>query len=314
MTDHMRSAQRARALDRLASPRGIVCGAAVDHRDALQAVLAKRGMQLDDAGITELKVRVAAALAPAATMILLDAEYSVAQTIAAGAVPGSTGIVVPLEAMGYGDVAKVAQTQFLEGWSAAKARRLGASGAKLLLPYRADVADQAERQEGVVRTAVAACREAGLALIVEPIVYKREGEERAGGERFAELVVEGARRLAALEPDILKLQYPGSAQACAELDAACGPPIPWVLLGGGADADVLEAQIDDACRAGASGFIVGRTLFDAALLPDPAASEQALAETCRPLLERLAAAAQRLAQPWRRRVGELPEPPGGWYR
>ena len=98
MSDHMRSAQRARALDRLASPRGVIAGAAVDHRDALQAVLAKRGMQLDDAGITELKVRVAAALAPAATMILLDAEYSVAQTIAAGAVPGSTGIVVPLEA------------------------------------------------------------------------------------------------------------------------------------------------------------------------------------------------------------------------
>ena len=57
------------------------------------------------------------------------------------------------------------------------------------------------------------CRAAGLALILEPIVYKREGEERAGGDRFAELVVEGARRLAALEPDVLKLQYPGRPRA-----------------------------------------------------------------------------------------------------
>lgn len=314
MSDHMRSAQRARALDRLASSRGVIAGAAVDHRDALQVVLAKRGMQLDDAGITELKVRVAAALAPAASMILLDAEYSVAQTIAAGAVPGSTGIVVPLEAMGYGDVAKVAQTQFLEGWSAAKARRLGASGAKLLLPYRADVADQAERQEGVVRTAVAACREAGLALIVEPIVYKREGEERAGGERFAELVVQGARRLAALEPDILKLQYPGSAAACEELDEACGRAIPWVLLGGGASEDVIGGQIEDACRAGASGFIVGRTLFDAGLVTDPDESRRALVSHSRPLLQRLAAIAEELATPWRERVGVLPQPPREWYR
>ena len=61
-----------------------------------------------------------------------------------------------------------------------------------------------------MRTAVAGCREAGLALIVEPIVYRRDGEEAAGGGRFAELVVEGARRLAPLEPDVLKLQYPGS--------------------------------------------------------------------------------------------------------
>ena len=314
MTDYLRSAQRARAIDQLASAAGVISGAAMDHRDSLQAVLARRGLELDAAGITALKVRICRALAPAASMVLLDAEYSAAQAIAAGALPGRTGLAVPLEAAGYGDVARLEVTPFLEDWGPHQARRLGACAAKLLLPYRVDVADQAERQEQVVREAVAGCREAGLALVLEPIVYKREGEERAGGERFAELVVEGARRLAALEPDILKLQYPGSAQACAELDAACGPLIPWVLLGGGADADVLEAQIDDACRAGASGFIVGRTLFDAALLPDPAASEQALAETCRPLLERLAAAAERLAQPWRRRVGELPEPPGGWYR
>ena len=67
-----------------------------------------------------------------------------------------------------------------------------------------------------------ACREAGLALILEPIVYKREGEERAGEDRYAELVVEGARRLAALEPDVLKLQYPGTAAGCEALDAAVG--------------------------------------------------------------------------------------------
>jgi tagatose 1,6-diphosphate aldolase len=310
----MRSAQRARALDRLSSPSGVIAGAAVDHRDSLQAVLAKRGMQLDDAGITELKVRVASALAPAASLILLDAEYSVAQAITAGAVPGSTGIVVPLEAMGYGDVASVSRTQFLEGWSAAKGRRLGASGAKLLLPYRVDDADQAERQDDVVRTAVAACRDAGLALVVEPIVYKREGEEQAGGGRFGELVVDGARRLARLEPDILKLQYPGSAAACEELDAACGPLVPWVLLGGGASEDAIGGQIEDACRAGASGFIVGRTLFDAGLVTDPEESRRALLEHSRPLLERLASLAERLATPWRDRVGALPPPPRGWYR
>jgi tagatose 1,6-diphosphate aldolase len=310
----MHSAQRARALDRLASPRGVITGAACDHRDSLQAVLAKRGLELSDAGITELKLRVASVLAPAATMILLDAEYAAAQAIAAGAIPGATALVVPLEAMGYGDVAKVAQTAFLEGWSPAKARRLGASGAKLLLPYRADVPDQAARQEDVVRTAVAGCREAGLALIVEPIVYRRDGEETAGGDRFAELVTEGARRLAALEPDVLKLQYPGSADACRALDEACGRAVPWVLLGGGASEDVIGGQIEDACRAGSSGFIVGRTLFDAGLLADPDASRHALETHSRPLLERLAAIAERLAVPWRERVGALPQPPREWYR
>ncbi|HEY0387611.1 MAG TPA: hypothetical protein VGC71_04150 [Gaiellales bacterium] len=313
MSGHLRSAQRARALDQLSSPAGVIAGAAMDHRDSLQAVLAKRGLELDREGITALKVRVAAALAPAATMVLLDAEYAAAQALAAGAVPGDTGLAVPLEGMGYGDVSRLEVTEFLEGWSPAAGRRLGACAAKLLLPYRVDVPGQAARQEQVVRTAVADCRAAGLALILEPVVYRRDGEERAGGDRFAELVVAGAERLAALEPDILKLQYPGSLDHCEALDRACGPLIPWVLLGGGADAAVLEGQIEDACRAGASGFIVGRTLFDAALVADPTASQAALDEQCRPLLERLARIAEQLARPWRRRVGALPQPPYGWY-
>jgi tagatose 1,6-diphosphate aldolase len=314
VSEHLRSAQRARALDQLSSPEGVIAGAAIDHRDSLQAVLARRGLELDHDGITRLKLRIAAALAPAASMVLLDAEYAAAQALAAGVVPGSTGLAVPLEGMGYGDVAKLEVTGFLEGWSPAKARRLGASGAKLLLPYRADAAEQAARQEAVVTEAVRGCRDAGLALILEPIVYKRDDEERAGGDRFAELVVDGARRLAALEPDVLKLQYPGSADGCSALDDACGADIPWVLLGGGADAAVLEGQIEDACRAGASGFIVGRTLFDAALVEDEEASDRALREQCRPLLERLAATAERLARPWRERVGALPAPAAGWYR
>ena len=313
MSAHLHSAQRARALDQLSSPRGVIAGAAVDHRDSLQAALARRGLELDADGITALKLRIAAALGPAATMMLLDAEYAAAQALAAGALPGRTGLAVPLEAMGYGDVASMPVTGFLDGWSPAAARRLGASAAKLLLPYRVDVTDQAQRQEQVVRDAVAGCREAGLVLIVEPIVYRRADEERAGGDRFAELVTAGAERLAALEPDILKLQYPGSAEGCGDLDRACGRAIPWVLLGGGADADVLEAQIEHACRAGASGFIVGRTLFDAALVADPAESERALHEVCRPLLERLAALAEALATPWRERVGPLPQPAHNWY-
>ena len=75
-----------------------------------------------------------------------------------------------------------------------------------------------------------------------------------------------------------------------------------------------SGQIDDACRAGASGFIVGRTLFDAALVEDEAESDRALHEQCRPLLERLAGIAERLAQPWRERGGATDSGRRRWYR
>ena len=217
--------------------------------------------------------------------------------------------------MGYGDVAKVEQTTFLDGWSPPKARRLGASGAKLLLPYRADVPDQAARQEDVVRTAVAGCREAGLALIVEPIVYRRDGEETAGGGRFAELVVEGARRLAALEPDVLKLQYPGSAAGCEALTEACGRVDPV-----GAARRRRERGRDrrpDRGRLPAGVERLHRRAHALRRRPRrrPGRVAAGAAQThSRPLLERLAAIAERLAVPWRERVGALPQPPRDWYR
>jgi tagatose 1,6-diphosphate aldolase len=240
-------------------------------------------------------------------MILLDVELGAPAAIAAGALPGTTALVVPLELGGYGDVARVAETALMPGWSPAAARAMGAAACKLLLPFRVDVADQARRQRAVAERCAAACRAAGTVLVLEPIVYRRPGEELAAG-RFAELVVAGARALAAADPGLLKLQYPGDAAACRALDDACGTGTPWVLLGGGADEAAVEQQLEEACAAGASGFIVGRTLWADALVPGVAEQERALAERSRPRLERFAALARARATPWRDRVGALPQP------
>lgn len=298
---------RARRLDELAGHDGIVVGAAVDHRDSLRLALERKG--LGAPSVTELsalKLRIVRALAPASTLVLLDAETSAAQALAEGAIPGTVALGVPLEAQGYGDVEDVPRTSFLPGWSPAQGARLGAAACKLLLPYRADVPEQAEAQDEVVRRAVAGCREASVALILEPIVYGSH-EPR----HLEELVVAGAERLARLGPDVLKLQYPGTPDGCRALDLACGQRVPWVLLGGGADADVLETQIAEACTAGAAGFVVGRTLWDNALLADERASLDALEKESVPLLERLAAIARANGTPWRARVGPIPAPEPG---
>lgn len=300
--------RRARALDQLAGPDGVIVGAAADHRDALRPVLERRGLHLDDAGIGALKARIARALAPHATMLLLDVELGMPSAVAAGALPGTTALVVPLENQGYGDVATVHETTTMPGWSPLAARLAGAAACKLLLPFRVDAPEQAARQVAVAERCAAACRDAGTVLVLEPIVYRRAGEE-LDEARFGELVVAGAARLAATDPGLLKLQHPGSAEACAALDAACTARTPWVLLGGGAEEDVLLAQIEEACAAGASGFIVGRTLWSDALLPDEAAGDEALAARSVPRLARLASAARASAQPWRARVGALPQPP-----
>jgi tagatose 1,6-diphosphate aldolase len=272
----------------LAADDGLIVGAAADHRDSLRNELARRGLHVTDAEVADAKARIAEALAPVASLILLDVEIGAPAALARGALRDGPALVVPLENQGYGDVASVDETTLMEDFSPARAVELGAAACKLLLPFRVDRADQAARQERVAARCADACRAAGIPLVLEPIVYRTQGEELAA-ERYAALVVAGAARLAALDPGILKLQYPGSAEACRDLHEACAG-CTWVLLGGGADEATLIAQVRDACAAGGQGFIAGRTLWVDALVADPEERRRRIAETVRPRLERLAAA------------------------
>ena len=157
-------------LDRSSDTRGIFALAAMDHRDSLRIAFESAGFPAPPPErIAELKASVVRALAPHATGLLIDVELG-APAIAMGA-PGPRGIVVPLEAQGYEDVAAGRVTTFLPGFSPALARTLGAAACKLLLPYRPDHEASAGRQDEVVREAVAGCHEEGLPMILEPIVY-----------------------------------------------------------------------------------------------------------------------------------------------
>lgn len=303
---------RARRLDRLSGRDGIVVGLAIDHRDSLQAVLRRRGIAWDAGQVSAFKQLVARELAPAATVMLLDVESAAGQALATGALPGTTALAVPLEAQGYEQLGTGPRTTLLPDWNAARSARLGADACKLLLPFRTDRPEHADAQETVAALAAREVHAAGLVLILEPIVFAEDGAAPEAGE-LGRLVIEGARRLAALSPDVLKLQYPGSYAACLDLTDACGS-VPWVLLGGGADGDILEQQVRDACRAGASGFIVGRTLFNDALVDDARDASHVLRDESLPLLVRLGEIARDEGTAWRSRATEVELPPLGWHR
>ena len=306
---------RLRGLDMLSDPRGIFALAAIDHRDSLGVAFEKAGFPTPTPEIiADLKITIARALAPHATGMLIDVELG-APAIALGA-PGPCGIVVPLEAQGYEDVAAGRVTTFLPGFSPALARTLGAAACKLLLPYRPDQEPSAALQDDVVTTALAGCHEQGLPMILEPILYALPEEPpEAFAAAFPALVVAAAKRLQALGPDILKLQFPrdergDEADWCRQLDAACGAT-PWVLLGGGGSPEVFARDLRIACAAGASGFIAGRTLWTG-VIGDETEAETWLRRVGVPLLHSLRDIAQS-GRPWRERVAAPAAPPRDWF-
>jgi tagatose-1,6-bisphosphate aldolase len=250
----------------IASPRGAVCGLALDHRDSLRVAARRHGYPDDAASLRALKVELVRGLAPLATVVLLDVELG----LDAFTELDGTPLVVPLEAQGYESLGEGRITTLLGDVDPARAAVLGAVGCKLLLPYRPDLAEVAGLQEEMVARVVADCRAAGVLSIIEPIVYGEVPELGAA-------VAETARRLARLGPDLLKLQYPGSARLCEVLTRACGA-VPWVLLGGGTGEETFLAQLRDAMRGGARGYIVGRTAWDAALVLDDGEQRRAVSE------------------------------------
>jgi tagatose-1,6-bisphosphate aldolase len=162
-------------------------------------------------------------------------------------------------------------------------------------------------------------------LFVEPLSFSIEPDvPRLEGEARRLVVVETARRLTALGGDVLKAEFPYDPgvtdegrwrEACAELDEASR--LPWVLLSGGVDDATFEAQVRVACDAGASGVLVGRSVWAEAATLAPAARDAFLRSTGRVRLGRLVDLVDELGRPWDARPGPLvptPEPGSGWYR
>jgi len=59
---------------------------------------------------------------------------------------------------------------------------------------------------------------------------------------------------------VLKLQYPGSAEACAAVTAAA-EGVPWAVLSAGVDHTTFIGQVRTAVANGASGAMAGRSLW-----------------------------------------------------
>jgi tagatose-1,6-bisphosphate aldolase len=313
-----------RGLEATASERGTFAVLALDHRQNLRKELhpdAPETTTYDE--MVAFKRAVIRALAPHATGSLLDPEIGAAQCIADGSLPGRAGLLVAIEATGYVGEPTARVSRVLPGWSVAKAKRIGASAAKLLVYYHPDAANAAD-QERFVAEVAADCRAQDLALFVEPLGFDPVGGGKLMGEARRRCVIETARRLTALGADILKAEFPYDVSvtdegawrdACAELDAAS--QVPWVLLSGGVDDATFERQVSVACRAGASGVLVGRSVWSPSATLPPAERDAWLASEGRGRLERLVRLVDEEGLPWHARANPVttaPVPGDGWYR
>jgi tagatose-1,6-bisphosphate aldolase len=314
-----------RGLAATSSPAGIFRVLALDHRDSMRVVIAPDDPQgLAAQSLTEVKLGLLRQLGDDPTAIMLDPEYSAAQAIATRALPGNVGFLAAIEAQGYLGDPTARQTSLLDGWGVEKATRLGANAIKLLVLYRPDAGKITESQDQVIEAVIADCARYDVPLFLEPLAYSIDPAVSTDSAEFASrrqsIVVDTVRRLGALGPDVLKVQFPVDTRfvddraawvdACEELSEAS--PVPWALLSAGDPYDLFRTQVKIACEAGASGFLVGRALWGEYVSAPAPEQPRLMDEVVRPRFAELSAIATEHGHDWGERY-EFPNIDERWY-
>jgi tagatose-1,6-bisphosphate aldolase len=290
-------------LDRIARPDGTFAIIAMDQRNTLRRMFSAVGRTPDDADMTDLKADIARALSPSASGMLVDPDLGAPAVRRPGVMAPGCGVLVaaePADKDSWNGEPRAGRNPEL---NAAWVREQGGDALKFLVQLRAgrphhegDPDLSAEVVE-VVRQIVEDCREQGVPSVIENLIYAVPGEEPLTPEQRSDVIIESARMLDTVGCDLLKLEYPGSPEACRRVgEVVTGP---WAVLSAGVAfddfLDVLRISCDEG---GASGFIAGRAFWkDAVDLEGPARYEF-LSTEGRRRLEECVDAIDGRARPW----------------
>jgi tagatose 1,6-diphosphate aldolase/sulfofructosephosphate aldolase len=288
----------------IASPDGTFAVVAMDQRNTLKKMYAAIGNDAPAAEeLVALKADVVAALSPLASAFLLDPTYGIpALHLVEDRLVRPLGVLVAAEAEKRPTYEGEPRAAFEPTQDAQWVLDLGGVALKFLVQVRADRPpgrdgpDLASEAIEVIRRVVEDCRATGVPSVIENLVYPLPGET-LGPEERAEAVIGSARALDALGPDLLKLEYPGSPEACRRLADSISAP--WAVLSAGVGFDEFAEVLRISCdEGGASGFIAGRAVWKDAVGMEPAARRAYLESEGRRRLEGCLEAISGRARPW----------------
>ncbi len=291
------------SLSSIADESGLFAIIAFDQRNTLRRMFGAVGIEATDQNMRDVKVEVTRALTPDASGILLDPSLGVGAVLDAGALDSSCGLLIAAEPTDRGDFDGEPRSYRIPEQNAAWVKSLGGDAVKVLVmmnpqrevrPGEPDIT--AETVE-LVANIVDDCREQGIPSVIENLVFAPRGVDKLTPEQRERAIISSAELLTATKPDLLKLEYPGSAEGCRRLSQVL--TVPWAVLSAGVDFDVFEEVIKVSCDdGGASGFIAGRSVWKEAVGLNPNERTTFLVETARPRLIKLREAIAGRATPW----------------
>lgn len=291
-------------LDAIADEAGNFAIVAMDQRNTLRRMFASHGIEASDDDMRKAKIDVAGALTQDATAILLDPQLGVAAVQNAGALASGCGLLIAAEPTDRGDYNGEPRPYLIPEQNAAWVKEMGGQAVKFLVmmnpqrPIKAGEPDLTAETVELVQRIVDDCRAVGIPSVIENLIYAPPGADALSPDQRAEAIITSAELLNSTKPDLLKLEYPGSAEACRRLSSVL--TVPWAVLSAGVDFDVFSDVIRISCdEGGASGFIAGRSVWKEAIgLPAGPERDSFMNDIARPRLVALRESIAGRARPW----------------
>jgi tagatose 1,6-diphosphate aldolase/sulfofructosephosphate aldolase len=294
---------RTGTLDDIATDSHVFSIIAMDQRNTLRRMFTAVGLDASDDHLRTAKADVARVLTPAATGLLSDPTYGVPAITEANALAPNCGLLIaaePSERRSYQGEPRTDRDPALDAqWVLDQ----GGDALKFFVQLRADRPAPGPGEPDLVAETLAVCaeiirdcRDTGVPVVIENLVYARPGEDLRGQAR-EDAIIEAAKALNDLDIDLLKLEYPGSPEGARRLASILGRP--WAVLSAGVPFDQFTDIIRIAAdEGGASGFIAGRSVWREEVSLVGHQREEFLTSVALPRLERLVEVAAHRARPW----------------
>ena len=228
-------------LAKLTNSHGKITIAALDHRGSL-----KKSLRDDE--ILSWKRRMVELYRGEVAGILIDPVYG--KEIVER--DSTNGWLLSMEETGYRGDKRERITTISPNWSVKQAKEMGACGVKLLLYYDPDNLELAKKQKELAESIASDCIKEEVVFLLEPLSYKIEGSRESEVLRIAS-------DLKDVKADIFKFEYPGTREACEKITEMI--KVPWVLLSAGMEYKKYKEALWVAMESGASGFAVGRAVW-----------------------------------------------------
>lgn len=287
----------------IADENGTFAIIAMDQRNTLRRMFDAVGEEATPEAMAQAKVDVAAYLSPGASGLLLDPDFGVPAVRDSGKLASTCGLLVAAEPSDRGNYNGEPRAHRIEEQGGQWVLDQGGDAVKFLVQINALRAAQPGEPDlvaeglDVVRGVVDDCRAAGIPSVIENLVYTLPGEDKLTGEAKSEAIIASAAALSDLGMDLLKLEYPGSPEACRRLAEAID--VPWAVLSAGVDFDEFTEVLRISCdEGGASGFIAGRALWKETIGMNADERATFFSEVSVPRLEACREAISGRATPW----------------